>query len=68
MHKQLLNKLFTVTTIDRFHVTKMVHEELNRARIDQKKTSESLNTKARTKLFNSLNGSKYTWLKAEWRL
>jgi len=55
-------------TVDRFHVTKMVHEELNQARIDQKKTAESLNIKERAKLFTSLKGSKYTLLKAEQNL
>ena len=55
-------------TIDRFHVTKMIHEELNQARIDQKKTAESLNIKERAKLFASLKGSKYTLLKAEHKL
>ena len=55
-------------TIDRFHVTKIVHEELNQARIEQKKTAESLNIKERSKLFSSLKGSKYTLLKAEHKL
>jgi len=55
-------------TIDRFHVVKIVHEELNQARINQKKTAESLNIKKRAKLFDSLKGSKYTLLKAEQNL
>lgn len=55
-------------TVDRFHVTKIVHSELNQARIDQKKTAEALNAKERAKLFNSLKGSKYTLLKAEEKL
>ena len=54
--------------MDRFHVTKIVHEELNQARIDQKKTAESLNVKERAKVFGSLKGSKYTLLKAENKL
>ena len=37
----------------------MIHEELNQARIDQKKVAESLNVKQRSKLFGSLKGSKY---------
>ncbi|WP_275994506.1 transposase, partial [Argonema antarcticum] len=45
--------------------TKIVNEELNTARIDQKKTAESLSAKARAKLFSSLKGSKYTLLKNE---
>jgi transposase len=52
-------------TVDRFHVTKMIHEELNQARIAQKKAAESLKVKERTKLFDNLKGSKYTLLKAE---
>lgn len=55
-------------TVDRFHITKIVHSELNQARIDQKKTAEALNAKERAKLFNSLKGSKYTLLKAEEKL
>jgi hypothetical protein len=51
-------------TVDRFHVTKIVHEELNQARIDQKKTASSLNAKERAKVFGSFQGSKYTLLKA----
>ena len=43
----------------------MLHEELNQARIAQKKAAESLPMKERAKLFNSLKGSKYTLLKAE---
>ena len=55
-------------TVDRFHVTKMVHKELNQARIEQKKTASSLNIKERAKLFSSLKGSKYTSLKAKHNL
>lgn len=55
-------------TVDRFHVTKMVHEELNQARIEQKKVAELLKIKERTKLLGSLKGSKYTLLKAEYKL
>ena len=54
--------------VDRFHVTKMIHQELNQARIDQKQTAQSLNIKERAKLFDSLKGSKYTLLKAEIQL
>ena len=46
----------------------MIHGELNQARIDQKKTAESLNVKERAKVFGSLKGSKYTLLKAEHKL
>ena len=45
-------------TVDRFHVTKMLHEEFNQARIVQKKAAEALQVKERTKLFDSLKGSK----------
>ena len=54
--------------MDRFRVRKIVHEELNQARIDQKKTASSLNAKERAKVFGSLKGSKYTLLKAENKL
>jgi transposase len=66
-YKSLMNKICpnASITVDRFHVTKMLHEELNQARIDQKKVAESLNLKERTKLFGSLKGSKYILLKAE---
>lgn len=46
-------------------MTKIVHEELNQARIDQKKTAETLQVKERAKLFRSIKGSKYTLLKRE---
>ncbi len=55
-------------TVDRFHVTKIVHEELNQARIDQKKTASSLNVKTKAQVFGSLKGSKYTLLKVEKKL
>ena len=54
--------------MDRFHVTKIVYEELNQARIDKKKTASSLNAKEKAKVFGSLKGSKYTLLKAEKKL
>ena len=55
-------------TGDRFHVTKMLHEEFNQARIVQKKAAEALQVKERTKLFDSLKGSKYILLKAAIKL
>lgn len=66
-YKSLVKKICpnAEITIDRFHVTKKVHEELNKARIEQKKTAETLNAKERAKLFTSLKGSKYTLLKKE---
>lgn len=69
-YKSLMKKICpnAEVTVDRFHVTKMVHEELNQARIDQKKAAESLNAGERAKLFTSLKGSKYTLLKAEDKL
>lgn len=65
-YKSLVKKLCpnAEVTVDRFHVTKMVHEELNQARVDQKKTAESLNSKEKCKLFNGLKGSKFILLKA----
>jgi transposase len=69
-YKSLVKKLCpnAEVTIDRFHVTKMIHEELNQARIEQKATAKFLNAKDRAKLFDSLKGSKYTLLKAEIKL
>lgn len=66
-YKSLVKKLCpnADAIVDRFHVTKMLHEELNQARIAQRKVAESLQIKERAKLFNSLKGSKYTLLKAE---
>ena len=51
--------------MDRFHVTKLLHQELNQGRIEQKKSAESLKNKARQKLFSNLKGSKYILLKRE---
>ncbi|MGK7874445.1 MAG: ISL3 family transposase, partial [Xenococcaceae cyanobacterium] len=44
-YKSLVKKICpnAEVTVDRFHVTKMVHQELNQARIEQKKAAESLN-------------------------
>ena len=69
-YKSLIKKLCpnADVTIDRFHVTKMLHDDLNRARIAQKKAADSLKIKEKTKLFDSLKGSKYTLLKAEEKL
>ena len=66
-YKSLVKKLCpnAEAIVDRFHVTKMLHEELNQARIAQKKAAESLKIKERAKFLNSLKGSKYTLLKAE---
>lgn len=43
----------------------MIHEELNQARITQKKAAASLKAKEKAKLSEILKGSKYTLLKAE---
>jgi transposase len=69
-YKSLVKKLCpnAEVTVDRFHVTKIVHEELNQARIDQKKTASSLNVKTKAQVFGSLKGSKYTFLKVEKKL
>jgi len=55
-------------TVDRFHVAKMIYQELNQARISQKQTSQSLNIKEITRIFDGLKGSRYTLLKAENKL
>lgn len=64
-YKDVIQKLCpqAVITVDRFHVTKILHEELNQGRIDQKKTAETLELKARAKLFSTLKGTKYVLLK-----
>ena len=66
-YKSLVKKLCpnADVTVDRFYVTKMIHEELNQARIEKKKAASSLKAKERAKLLESLKGSKYTLLKAE---
>ena len=66
-YKLLVKKLCpnANVTVDRFHVTKMIHQQLNQARIDQKKASSSLKMKERAQLLESLKGSKYTLLKLE---
>ncbi|MFB2974389.1 ISL3 family transposase [Aerosakkonema sp. BLCC-F183] len=66
-YKNLVKKLCpqAAITVDRFHVTKILHEELNQGRISQKKTAESLEIKTRQKLFGSLKGAKYILLKRE---
>ena len=66
-YKSLVKKLCpnADVTVDRFHVTKMIHEELNQARIEKKKAASSLKAKERAKLLESLKGSKYTLLNAE---
>jgi transposase len=69
-YKSLVKKICpnAEVTIDRFHVTKMIHEELNKGRIDQKNRAKSLNIQEREKIFTSLKGSKYILLKAEDKL
>ncbi|WP_407890519.1 transposase [Scytonema sp. NUACC26] len=69
-YKSLINKICpnAVITVDRFHVTKIIHEELNQARITEKKTALELNVEDREKIFDSLKGNKFTILKAEDKL
>ncbi|WP_272819398.1 transposase [Scytonema hofmannii] len=55
-------------TVDGFHVTKIIHEELNQARITEKKTALELNVEDREKIFERLKGNKFTILKAEDKL
>jgi len=70
MYKTVFNKLCpnAVITADRFHVTKLLHQELNQGRIDQKKTANDLTIKAREKIFSTLKGGKYVLLKREKKL
>ncbi len=67
MYKTVVEKICpkAVITADRFHVTKILHQELNQARIEQKKTAESLEIKQREKLFSTFKGGKYVLLKRE---
>jgi transposase len=69
-YKFLVEKICpnAVITVDRFHVTKILHEELNQARIAEKKTASELNVTEREKVFESLKGNKFTILKAENKL
>ncbi|WP_375490908.1 ISL3 family transposase [uncultured Nostoc sp.] len=69
-YKYLVEKICpnAYVTVDRFHVTKIVHEELNRARIAEKKTASELKVPEREKVFESLKGNKFTILKAENKL
>jgi transposase len=66
-YKNIAEKLCpqAVITADRFHVTKILHEELNQGRIEQKKTAEALEVQARAKLFSTIKGTKYILLKRE---
>ena len=69
-YKSLVQKICpnAEVIVDRFHLVKIINEELNSARIAEKKTAESLNVQERAKLLGSLKGSKYTLLKAENKL
>ncbi|MCM0589056.2 MAG: ISL3 family transposase [Gloeotrichia echinulata IR180] len=69
-YKSLIEKICpnALVTVDRFHVTKLVHEELNRARIAENKIASELNAPERKKVFESLKGNKFTILKAENKL
>lgn len=69
-YKYLIEKICpnASVTVDRFHVTKIVHEELNKARIAEKKTASELKTSEREKVFESLKGNKFTILKSENKL
>ena len=67
MYKIVVEKLCprATITVDRFHVTKILHQELNQGRIEQKKTASSLEIKQREKLFSTFKGGKYILLKRE---
>ena len=69
-YKSLVQKICpnAEVIVDRFHLVKIINEELNQARIAQKKTAESLKIKERGKLLKNLKGSKYTLLKTENKL
>ena len=67
LYKSVFNKLCpeAVITADRFQVTKLLHQELNQGRIDQKKTALELEIEPRAQLFSSLKGGKYILLRNE---
>ncbi len=67
MYKTVIEKICSkaVVTLDRFHVTKILHQELNQGRIEPKKTAEDLELNQRQKLFSALKGGKYVLLKRE---
>lgn len=67
MYETVIKKVCpkAVIIVDRFHVTKLLHQELNQGRIDQKKTAEALEIKPRQQLLSSLKGGKYILLKRE---
>lgn len=67
IYKSVVNNLCenAVITVDRFHVTKILHNELNQARISQKQTAEELKINSREKLLKSMKGCKYVLLKRE---
>ncbi|MDJ0734619.1 MAG: transposase [Nostocaceae cyanobacterium] len=66
-YKNLVDKICpnALVTVDRFHVIKVIHSELNQAIIAEKKTASSLKIESREKVFDSLKGNKYTILKVE---
>lgn len=66
-YKGLVTELLpnAVITVDRFHVMKVVNEELDAARRDVKKAAESLSDAAANQLKATLHQSKYVFLKAE---
>ena len=51
-YKSLVKKLCpnAAVTVDRFPVTKMIHEELNQARIEQKKGSLIVKSERKSKI------------------
>jgi transposase len=53
-------------TVDRFHVTKIVHSELNAARVDVRQSALTIPAAAeRARILGNTKGSKYVLLKAE---
>lgn len=67
-YKGLINKLIPKAEVvaDRFHVTKIVHEELKTARNDlQKANKENKNVNEKKKIEEALKQSKYALLKNE---
>ncbi len=69
-YKYLVEKICpnALITVDRFHVTKVIHEELNQVRIAENKIASELNVLEREKIFESLKANKFTILKAENKL
>jgi transposase len=64
-YKSLIQKICpnALITVDRFHVMKVINNELNQARISQFQVAQELGIKERARLMSNLKGQKYILLK-----